>query len=357
MQGIWHKAYSDIKEFISEHPVIKMEANRTDIPESVRPEFYRLFDRSREAFIEYYMHNLLEDAKSLSQQYLRLEQELTNCLGLDRIQLSDDSHRFLHNPIIQLIRVLNDPLFALLKGKLDSESFNNVSMLNIRNCFAMLYQTGYEKWVTLSLLKMAQADEIMQTEVEEIPMSDVVATGGRPYRTVPQPKIASCLLCKYPPDVCFVVPDWIAHSRKTNSYISGRSEISSAHAIASNANENREWQLLPDNIGFKPGLTVIYLDDNAENISLVAYKNYICRPDLLLECRAQENWLEKQGLGDIKLHHDTLKPKLGTYIISRQTLPELAINDMGGGIKAISVGFDESRLEPIIQNIHASYKN
>jgi hypothetical protein len=118
----------------------------------------------------------------------------------------------------------------------------------------------------------------------------------------------------------------------------------------------------------------------------------ICVPELIIECMGKKEWAEKDGLEKVKLHHDILKPKLGTYIVSREPVPKEVVKDLVRGkfseeiprepspeqkqptrsepgaealdepeiqakdIHFLSVGFDQTQLTPIVEALLASKK-
>ena len=63
-------------------------------------------------------------------------------------------------------------------------------------------------------------------------------------------------------------------------------------------------------------------------------------------CREQKDWYEKEELEKIKIYHNSLKPTLGTYIVSREPMPELKAVESGRIVfHILTVGFDQSKLE------------
>jgi len=49
-----------------------------------------------------------------------------------------------------------------------------------------------------------------------------------------------------------------------------------------------------------------------------------------------------------KLQHDTLKPRLGTYIVSIEPIPEQEPANQGSEIFLLTVGFEQPEMNPII---------
>ncbi len=348
MPNGWQEVYSELTDFIAEHPEVEIGMSVVSIPGNVRPEFYRLFNTVRTAFIEERFPNLLNEATVLNKNYLKVEQEVTELLGLDDVSMVVSLRRFLHDPI-ELIRGLFDPLFDLLKAKIDIEHFEQKMSRNIETNFRDLYWLGYEKWAVLSLVKLLEADKSFQVILREpSPQEEVIMRTTSPKEQVSTPQESKCLVFQHKPTVRLTVPDFIVHSAKVSRYIALRSELERALAVASNASEKREWYPLDYVVALGPGLTIIYVADNPEELSLVADAKKICRPDLIIECREQKDWYEKEGLEKVKLHYDSLKPTLGTYIVSRQPLPEQASAELVEGIHILTVGFDTTKLVPIV---------
>ena len=347
MPNTWQEVYTELTDFIAGHSEINIEANRVRLPVSVRPEFYRLFRAVRIAFLEGKYSNVLNEAKTLSQNYLVVEQEVTKRFSLDNVSMLPKLGRLLRDPLNQLIEGLFDPLFDLLKGRIGIEIFKAIASQKIETSFESLHRLGYEKWMVLSLVKLLEADDLFQVIPPNRTIYDAHKLGGLFEEEVPNAEESRSILFKHAPDPVFIVPDLTVHSTKVNRYIAIRSQIGKAFGIATDASKEREWLTLDYVVALEPGLTLIYVADNTEEISLIADVNKICRPDLIMICREQKDWHEKEGLEKIKLSHATLKPTLGTYIVSREPVPQQE-NEGLEGINMITVGFDQSKLEPII---------
>jgi hypothetical protein len=134
-------------------------------------------------------------------------------------------------------------------------------------------------------------------------------------------------------EAVFIVPDFIVHSAKLNRYVSIRTDIAEASWTAKLASDKREWYELRSLmkqyivIAHWPDL-VIYIDDQPEDLALVADFGRFCRPDMIVECMEQADWYQQGGLDRVKRNHDFLKPKLGSYIVSRLPVPEEAFKEL-----------------------------
>lgn len=147
---------------------------------------------------------------------------------------------------IGLIRGLFDPLFDLLKGKIDAEAFEQYASRDIEATFGDLYRLGYEKWVALSLVKLLEADKTFNVtppkpEFGEVDDEDVPI--GR-EEAVPPPQEARNLSFEHERFYSFIVPDFIIHSTKINQYVAIRTELGKAVSTAQNVSEKREWYYL-----------------------------------------------------------------------------------------------------------------
>ena len=354
MVSSWQTAYEELQGFIAEKPEVVIDESMISIPRDVRPEFYQLFDMVRVAFIEEKLSDLFNEAATLSENYTKAEQEVTELLGLDDVLIATGLRRFLRNPRDGLIRGLFNPLFDLLKGKINAETFEQGVSRNIEASFRDSYRLGYKKWLALSLVKLLEADRSLEVSVPSVNLGP--EEGERGYyasdkeHLVPPPNESKHLSFKHEQSSTLTVPDFIVHSAKINRYFALRSEFRAAAVwTASNASEHREWYPLDCVVALRLGLTLIYVADNPEEISLVADAKKICRPELIIEYREQKDWYEKEELEKIKLHHDVLKPRLGTYIVSREQVPD--VGQLGDGIHILTVGFDQSKLEPIISSL------
>lgn len=240
MSSNWQKSYKELQDFITANPSIKISINIVAIPEDVRPEFYRLFDTVRVAFLEERFQALLDEAKCLSESYTKVEQEVMELLELDSITTPPSLHRFLHDPPNELIRELFDLLFDLVKEKIDFETFEQYASKDIEAAFRVLYRSGYEKWVVLSLLKPLESDKTFNVTPPR-PEEDAEGFQIRCEEAVPPPEESRNLSFKYEPISSLTVPDFIVHSAKLSQYVAIRTELGNAVSTAQNASDKREW--------------------------------------------------------------------------------------------------------------------
>ncbi len=368
----FHQANIDLKSFIVEHPEVEIGKEVISIPESVRPEFYRLFNAVREAFVEEKFPVLLNRAAVLSQNYRETEEAVLGSLGLEEVSMDTNLQRFLRNPLERLIRELFSPLFDLLKGKENIPTFEEKTAKVIEAIFPALYREGYRNWAILSLVKLAEADVAYRIVLPQLDNRELAKISRMmEHDEVPPPHISKNLSFECYGEMTFTAPNFIVHSAKIDRYVSVRVDFRTASLKASNASHDRQWHppYTATELARDPGLILIYAADKAEDISLVADAGRICRPDVLVWCADPNNLNQKEALEKVKLHHQNLQPIIGSYIITQEQLlepvPEESTAESKStqeaqnrepdcqpeGVHILTVGLDQSKLLPIIDDL------
>ncbi len=360
----WRQTYSDLTDYVARHPDIKIGIPVTRIPGEHSAEFHSLHLKSRIKFIEEEAPDILEKSLSLSKNYKRVEEEVIGLIGLKGITLSNSLHRFLHNPVDQLTKENFNALFDLLRGQTDIEKYKVVALQNIETAFNSLHRSVYEKWVILSLVALLKADRAFRVIPEEVTEDDTMRHGGKIEYKIPAPEESDIISFKRDREVGFMVPDLIVHSTNSDRYYSFTSEIIKALAAAINPSNRREWLPGDPAVVFEGGTILIYVDRNLEDLSLVTDMKRTCRADLVLECREQKDWYKKGKLDKIRKHYDKYEPRMGTYIVTMDQMPEQLYNEFfeeGALIKETSgqsPGYDEKLIERHsreIQLLHVGY--
>ena len=335
-------------DFVCRNPGVVIDENSTSILEIIRLDFYRLFDTVRTSFIKEKSPDLLNESEALSENYIKAEKEVIETLGVDAVLMEAGLGKFLHNPVDGLMRGLFDPLFDLLKNKVDIEAFEQESSRNIEEAYNDFYRLGYEKWLQLSLIKLLEVDTLFEITLPK-PTSKEIIKRSPTSEPVPSPTKTTHLSFKNEPSPILIVPDFIIHSDKMNKYVAMRSGFKGAFWTASHSSENREWYPIESMLELDPGVILIYVADSPEEISLIADIEKICRPDLIVVCRERRNWYENEGLEKVKRSDDNLKPKLGTYIISRENVAE---ENASESIHLLPLGFDQTKLSTVIDVLY-----
>lgn len=350
MSNSWRQAYTQLTDFIAAHPEIEIGQNVTNLPGNSRPEFYQRFNAVRTILIEEKLPVLLGESQLLSNSYITIEKEVINSLGLSDLIMDLRLNRFLHDPMDELIRGLFDPLFDLLKANISIENFEQKAMQIVANSSRFLYQEGYEKWAILSLVKLLKADKLYQVTTRKFGSSEEQTRmrDGQSKEPVPPPKESKRLQFRDDPEAIFIVPDLIVKSTGANGHVGFKSRRGKAVAKAVNASEKRKWYPIDSVAPMISNMTLVYLAENPEDISLVADVERICKPDIIIFTRELEKWCENEGLNAIRSCHYSLKPALGTYVISREAVAEKKDEEHDEDIHILSVGLDHCKLEPIV---------
>ena len=375
MSTTWQESFAGLQVFIKSSPGIAIGKVVISIPDDVRPEFYRLFDDVRMTFVEEKFPALLREAEILSKNYTQAEQEVKALLKLDNIYTLGFLDKFLHGTRQELTRELFNPLFELLRGTIDSGTFERQGIKDIEAIYERSHRLGYAKWLALTLVKELESDKIFAVAPPECKLDG----HGAPIcceDDVSYPQESKYLTFEHGPDHYppFITPHFIVHSAKLKRYVSIRTElIAPAEYIALNSSEKREWynfaSLKRDyNLALtNPGL-LIYLGDQLEDLALIADKDRMCRPDMIVEYREPWDWEDKDITANTKLY-DVLNPKLGRYIVSREPVAEPVSQEKAGkpveeklldgqgsqsaekAVYNLTVNFDPSKLAPIMDKL------
>lgn len=353
MSNTWQERFTELTNYVAGHPEIVISETKVSIPESVRPEFYRLFGEVRRSFVIEKFPDLIEDAEPLSQSSAKTQQEVEQLLGLESIVIPDSVKWFIKDPVGGLIRLLWSPLLDLLKKKLDPATFLSNGLREVKQLYDALYYQAYEDWLELALLKLLKAKHLLRVNAPTITGSFGHAQGYVMHLdlkpVIPPEESKELSLIRGFSMVSFTVPDFIVYSAELGKYASVKAEVCKANWVALDPSESREWLPLNDMRDiFKPGYLLIYVDDNPLNLALVNDVNKICRPDIVLEFRERKNWYSDEEMQKVKAHNDMLKPKRGTFIVSREPVREHLPPGLEEGIRLLNVGTDVDQLRRII---------
>lgn len=358
MRDNWQNKYSKLTEFVSRQSGITITENLVSIPNSIRADFYSRFDDVRRTFIEQSLPVLLEQATELSKHVTQVKLTAMQQVELESITFPDRLDKFIEEPLDFLTRDIFDPLFDLMKEKIDIGTFSEIACNNIYNTFMELYPRGYEKWVELALLLSFKADRFYQFAEQEVSLYDEHRAAGVVREEVAVPKESVTMMFRDRPDTAFMVPDYVIHSSLLDKYVSLRGDINQPLANAVDACTDREWLALDTLANVWPsfdfkGLTMLYLATDAQAISLVADKKRLCRPDIVIKCQAFEDWQVGDALDEIKRQHEALKPILGTFVISRHNIESTdwkkTSEAIDSNIHFVESPFVHENLNPIVQ--------
>ena len=361
----WYQAHIKLKNFITGHPEIQFSHRVVAIPENVRPEFYRLFNQVRTTFVKEQLPNLPRETKRLKENYDQAEGDVKRLLKLKEISIPMDLYKFLNDANGRLAQELFNPLFNLLKGQIDAGTFEKEAAKNLKRSYGELFQWAYQKWIILSLVILLKANKIFSVTVPPIEMTPRGPKIVVEPQSTPKPQESRQLSLLRDTTPVFIAPDFIIHSPMINRFVSFGTEIGNldmrAGAMwkAAEVSPGREWYTLealeplwkrcnPLDLRFD---LMIYTGNKIEDLALIADSERICRPDLILVWLGRDDSLRKT-LEKAGLYKTFLNPKYGTFIVSISPFKKLGQNKMEEGTFLLPVGFNQAKINSIVNALN-----
>lgn len=339
MGNSWQSDYTHLKEFVEKQPGIEISSETVVLPEDVRPEFYRLFDMVQISFIKEYFPEELEKGYFLSRKWLEVQGDVTKTLNLEAITLPAGSSWFFDDPLDGLMRGLFDPLFNLLKGKITPDVFEQTASKIIIGDFTKYFREGYQRWATLALIKLLLPDELYSVPTIDYHEPSESEGGPVPGSYVKEvPEVVETRIISFEHDLycSFLAPKTIIHSTKLNCFVSFRPDFYDIRWKARLLSEKQEWYRIADikkEFGINqlwPDLIIGMADDKADLVLTADYFQ-ISRPDMIVDFREDGEWFQREGLAIVKRHYNVLKPRLGSFVVCREAVPEAALKELEAG--------------------------
>lgn len=355
----WQEEFMGFKDFVYLHPnEVQIREGRVSIKENIRLEFWRQLRVIVISFAEQKFPELITEARLLSKHYLKTEYDLAKTMMFNTTSTVSELSSFLHNPDGVIEKRLFELVLDLLRNRIDFHTFEFNASRDIGASFGSLCRRGYEKWVLFSLVRLLKSDASFIVPLRKPTLAELFMLIASDHKeSVPTPQKHRLSISEYKTKPIFTIPEILVHSTKLNRYLAFRSDITSAILSAVNTHCKMEWYVLDSLLGSKiqepldvwgVGLTLLYIADTPDQISLVADAKRICRPDLMLECREQLGWYGLDEIKRINRHHESLRPRLGTCVVSRGKVPHRVYSQFDEDIHIIDVGFDSAKLNPII---------
>lgn len=293
MSNEWVKHYDELKEFISGHPEIQLDKNIVSIPAEVRPEFYRLFDAVRTAYINENFADALVEASLLGAKFAEVQDETIGRLNLKKIELEPQLGTFLKDPHDELMFGLFNIGFELLASKTDLASFESTAARVTDSFLKRVFHYGYEYWAMLNLICLTEPErayavpvrdqtvEIELTAVEAKP--GMVTTDDFPAAVTSEVihlntnRITACL-----------VPNVILRSKQFEGYMAIAIDLHDVFCKAETKSKNMEWLKIEDlrerfgRPSFWPD-NAIYFHDKTIDIRMAADYINVARPDIIID--------------------------------------------------------------------------
>ena len=379
MPDSWRKAYGELKDYITRNPGIEIDRSGVVIADDVRSEFYRLFRIVCVSFGKDKISPLLEKAYVLSKKWGQVSQSVINDLKLESIDVDAGIKWFLLDPDDCLMRELFDTLFNLLKGKSDLAAFEKTGSTILEDKFTRLNREGYQCWAVVSLLKLLSVDKayhIPRSDLDREPSHHQEELRGTREENPPDAVETKTISFEHNHMFSFLVPKVIIRPTSSEYFaaLGYDFDFNEARWRIRKGSPEKEWigiseivreygrdRIWPD--------MAIYTGTNIKELAVIADYFEMARPDIIVEFRAAKNWYEKEGLEIIRRHNNVLKPRLGSFVVCLEPVPEAAIRELEDksapqlttgalttepvcNIRLLSVGYDGTKLGSIIESVN-----
>ncbi len=337
MPTVWQNTYQELKNYIAKNPGIKIDKLIVSIPSDIRHDFYQLFDRVRGEFVRDNAPDSLEKGYALSKAYTKVSQAVTEELSLESIDIPASVAWFLQDPVNGLIRPLFDPLFDLLKDKTDLDAFEQVAVQLMDKAFKKFFKYGYMYWATLGIVHLLAPDKNYRVPATDFHVDPTIGdkdhTPGLREESVPEAHESNQIFLEQSVQTSFIVPKVIVHSTRLGTFVALHSDFFEALWTASMVSADVEWFEISDikkeygHTNLWPDLT-IYKAEQLNDLTLVADYSRMMRPEIIVETIEDDDWYKKGKLEMVKRHCNILKPRLGSYVVCRDAVPQAATEEL-----------------------------
>ncbi|UCE97558.1 MAG: hypothetical protein JSV74_06350, partial [Dehalococcoidia bacterium] len=294
----WYQEYKKLTEYITKHPEIKISERVVRIPETVREEFNNLLWNTRKEYVKERDKGILNKAEVLVDNFQALLGKMVKTLNIDDVEVFPDIRDFLDNPVEKAAKDLRVPLMELLKGRTSLAQYEEGAMNVFMSTYQKYYQRVYELWLTLALMKLLEADELFRVDTEPFDEEDFWEHGGGGQAIIPAPEKTKVLSFKHKTEIGFLVADQIIHSAKLDCYFSFKPHVQQPLSTATERSKEREWIPLPiETLKIMDrSVSLVYRSKKLEDLTFIADKDRICRPNLIIECVGEEKALHMDYL-------------------------------------------------------------
>ncbi len=335
--------YERLGKFISENPGIVLTQNEISIPQELRSEFYLRFDNVRAAMVDQHYSKLPVDVENLCSHYVKIEKEVIELLGIERVSMPVDLHSFLHKPKEGMARSIYSRLFDLLQGKTTIGDFEQQCIDDLNTSASELYRIGYEWWAGLTLVKLLEPEKAFFVDLDE---------DYKPFLTDLK-EISFGRQAHHP---TMRIPEFVLLSKKLGRYVAVKMAV--AREIETYARPGLRPPVRPKR---PTGDTSLALDSRVmllsfmsgpDEIPIIAdtYDCTLANPDWMLECITLDEFRNPDAVEEVRFRLTSLNPKLGSCMMvigeSNQELGPISET-----IRTVWVGFDESKFRPILDNL------
>jgi len=339
----WKEEYESLRKYIMDNPEIVINTTEVSVPQNLREEFYRRFDAIRRNFVEDHSPSMLVDFNSLCDNYLRIEKEVTELLGLEGVQMPMDLFSFVHTPSEGLMRILYNRVFDLLQGKTEIGAFEEQAVHDLRSVAAELYRLGYEQWAALVMIKLLEPDQAFFVDLDD---------DYKPFLT----ELKSISFGRQAHHPTMRIPEFVLHSRKLNRLVAVKMALAG----------EIEGYVAPFKPAVRPrkktGDTSFALDSRVmilsfmaspEDIPVIAdiYDLKLKNPDWMMEFISARELEDPWAMAQVKARVAAMKPQFGSCLVLIDAGRELTPEEIPEKVRVVSVGFDQAKLQPVVDSL------
>ncbi|RJO62340.1 MAG: hypothetical protein C4542_04430 [Dehalococcoidia bacterium] len=353
MANSWQSDYAHLKGFVEKQPGIEISPESVVLPEDIRAEFYRLFDMVQISFIKGHFSEELAKGYLLSRHWLEVQRDVAKTLNLEAITLPAGSSWFFNDPLDGLMRGLFDTLFNLLKNKITPDVFEQTASKIVKDDFTKYFREGYQRWAILALIKLLLPDKLYSVPTQDFhepSEAEGDPVPGSYIKEVPEATETNLISFEHDLMCSFLAPKIIIHSTKLDCFVSFLPDFYEPRWKARLLSSKQEWYRIADikkEFGINklwPDLVINMADDKADLVLAADYFQ-ISRPDMIVDCREDGDWFQREGLGILKRHYDVLKPRLGSFVICREAVPEAALKELEAGKAVAAAGAEAQQVQ------------
>lgn len=344
-QPEWKQKYKDLKDYVAANSEIHIDPSELSIPEHLRTVFYEHFDDIRNSFVDTVFTSLPFEMNSLCENYMGVEKEIKEILGLDHIDQPVDLSSFLHNPKESLTRGIFNRLFEMVQGKISLEDFEQMAGYDLTISASELFRLGYESWAALSIALLLEPDNAFSVTLDEnfepvVSELNEIAFGRQFHHSAKR------------------IPEFILHSKKLDTYVAFKMPLVKEIGSYYLPYELPTKKLLRDHTGDTSSVLdyrVLFLSifQDLSNIPVFAdlFKREINGPELMVEFLTEEDLSDEDEIEQVQYRLDIMKPGRGGSIVLINSEKDSDINKTVEDIDIFKVGLDTINLENVINKL------
>jgi hypothetical protein len=339
----WKEEYASLKRFIADHPGIAINRSEISIPSDVKEEFYLRFDKLRSSVVNAHYSDLPVDVDTLCRNFIQIEKEIMEILGIESMSMPVDLSSFLHTPKEGLGRILYSRVFDLLQGKTTSELFEQQCLEDLKISSSDLYRLGYEWWAGLVMIKMLDPDQAFGVDFDE---------DYKPFLT----ELKGISFGKQAHHPTIRIPEFVLHSRKLDRLVAVKMAIAKeieTFVVPFKPPVRPKKRTGDTSFALESRVMLVSFMSGPEDIPIVAdiYDQILTSPDFMVECITAEEFQDPAAMEQVRLRVEAMNPRLGLSLLVLNPKGEVSLENVPEGIRPIAAGFDQAKLQDMVSSL------